>query len=92
MTCQFFCYNLPLHIDQDAVQHFKLNIQKEGRVVAGKAVSYSIGLSIVFPFPISRFSLSTFVHEVLKRSRTFGSIMQTALCYLEAVHSKEVGR
>ena len=28
------------------------------------------------------------VHEVLKCSRMSGSIMQTALCYLEAVHSK----
>jgi hypothetical protein len=32
--------------------------------------------------------LKTFVHEVLKRSRMSGSIMQTALCYLEAVRSK----
>jgi len=29
--------------------------------------------------------LKNFVHEVLKRSRTSGSILQTALCYLEAV-------
>ena len=29
-----------------------------------------------------------FVHEVLRRSRTSGSILQTALCYLEAVRSK----
>jgi hypothetical protein len=29
--------------------------------------------------------LKIFVHEVLKRSRTSGSIMQTALCYIEAV-------
>ena len=32
--------------------------------------------------------LKNFVHEVLKRSRTSGSIMQTALCYLEAVRPK----
>ena len=32
--------------------------------------------------------LKNFVHEVLKRSRTSGSILQTALCYLEAVRSK----
>jgi len=32
--------------------------------------------------------LRTFVHEVLKRSRTSGSILQTALCYLEAVRPK----
>jgi hypothetical protein len=29
--------------------------------------------------------LKNFVHEVLKRSRTSGSVLQTALCYLEAV-------
>jgi hypothetical protein len=28
------------------------------------------------------------VHEVLKRSRTSGSVMQTALCYLEAIRAK----
>jgi len=32
--------------------------------------------------------LRTFFQEVLKRSRTSGSIFQTALCYLEAVHPK----
>jgi len=32
--------------------------------------------------------LKIFVHEVLKRSQTSGSILQTALCYLEAVCSK----
>ena len=32
--------------------------------------------------------LKNFVHEVLRRSRTSGSILQTALCYLEAVRSK----
>ncbi len=32
--------------------------------------------------------LRNFVHEVLKRSRTSGSILQTALCYLEAVRPK----
>ncbi|KAJ7497531.1 hypothetical protein FB451DRAFT_1386767 [Mycena latifolia] len=29
-----------------------------------------------------------FVHEVLRRSRTSGSVLQTALCYLEAVRPK----
>ncbi|PPQ62928.1 hypothetical protein CVT24_006168 [Panaeolus cyanescens] len=29
-----------------------------------------------------------FVHEVLKRSRTSGNILQAALCYLEAIRSK----
>ena len=32
--------------------------------------------------------LRTFVQEVLKRSRTSGSIFQTTLCYLEAVRPK----
>ena len=32
--------------------------------------------------------LQTFVREVLKHSRTSGSILQTALCYLEAIRSK----
>ena len=32
--------------------------------------------------------LKNFVHEVLKRSQTSGSILQTTLCYLKAVHSK----
>lgn len=32
--------------------------------------------------------LRNFVHEVLKRSRTSGSVLQTALCYLEAVRTK----
>jgi len=32
--------------------------------------------------------LKNFVHEVLKRSRTSGSIMQTALCYVEAIRSE----
>jgi hypothetical protein len=32
--------------------------------------------------------LKTFVHELLKPSRTSGSVMQTALCYLEAIHPK----
>jgi hypothetical protein len=32
--------------------------------------------------------LKNFVHKVLKRSRTSGSIMQIALCYLEAIRSK----
>ncbi|KAJ7066216.1 hypothetical protein C8F01DRAFT_1122637 [Mycena amicta] len=27
-----------------------------------------------------------FVHEVLRRSHTSGSVLQTALCYLEAIH------
>ncbi|EGN99811.1 hypothetical protein SERLA73DRAFT_159960 [Serpula lacrymans var. lacrymans S7.3] len=29
-----------------------------------------------------------FVHEVLRRSRTSGSVLQTALCYIEAIRSK----
>jgi hypothetical protein len=29
-----------------------------------------------------------FVHEVLRRSRTSGDVLQTALCYLEAIRSK----
>jgi hypothetical protein len=29
-----------------------------------------------------------FVHEVIRRSRTSGSVLQTALCYLEAIRSK----
>jgi len=29
-----------------------------------------------------------FVHEVLRRSRTSGGVLQTALCYLEAIRSK----
>ncbi|KAK7005689.1 hypothetical protein R3P38DRAFT_3214634 [Favolaschia claudopus] len=29
-----------------------------------------------------------FVHEVLRRSRTSGSVLQTALCYLEAIRPK----
>jgi len=29
-----------------------------------------------------------FVHEVLRRSRTSGTVLQTALCYLEAIRSK----
>ena len=32
--------------------------------------------------------LRGFVHEVLRRSRTSGSVLQTALCYLEAIRSK----
>ncbi|KAF9523992.1 hypothetical protein CPB83DRAFT_839243 [Crepidotus variabilis] len=32
--------------------------------------------------------LRNFIHEVLKRSRTSGSILQTALCYLEAARVK----
>ncbi len=32
--------------------------------------------------------MKTFVHEVLKRSRTSGSILQAALCYLEAIREK----
>ncbi len=32
--------------------------------------------------------MKTFVHEVLKRSRTSGSILQAALCYLEAIRKK----
>ncbi|KAF4609770.1 hypothetical protein D9613_012052 [Agrocybe pediades] len=31
--------------------------------------------------------LKTFVHEVLKRSRTSGTVLQTALCYLKALRS-----
>jgi hypothetical protein len=32
--------------------------------------------------------LRGFVHKVLGRSRTSGSVLQTALCYLEAIRSK----
>lgn len=32
--------------------------------------------------------MKTFVHEVLKRSRTSGNILQAALCYLEAIRPK----
>lgn len=32
--------------------------------------------------------LRGFVHEVLRRSRTSGNVLQTALCYLEAIRSK----
>jgi len=32
--------------------------------------------------------LRGFVHEVLRRSRTSGSVLQTALCYLEAIRLK----
>ena len=32
--------------------------------------------------------MKTFVHEVLRRSRTSGNILQAALCYLEAIRSK----
>lgn len=33
-------------------------------------------------------SIKGFVHEVLRRSRTSGTVLQTALCYLEAIRSK----
>ncbi|KAG1716416.1 hypothetical protein ID866_768 [Astraeus odoratus] len=33
-------------------------------------------------------SMKGFVHEVLRRSRTSGSVLQTALCYLEAIRQK----
>ncbi|GLB37623.1 putative regulation of cyclin-dependent protein serine/threonine kinase activity [Lyophyllum shimeji] len=32
--------------------------------------------------------IKAFVHEVLRRSRTSGCVLQTALCYLEAIRSK----
>ncbi|KAH9485177.1 G1/S-specific cyclin pas1 [Psilocybe cubensis] len=32
--------------------------------------------------------LKSFVHEVLRRSRTSGNVLQTALCYLEAIRPK----
>jgi hypothetical protein len=32
--------------------------------------------------------LKGFVHEVLRRSRTSGTVLQTALCYLEAIRTK----
>ncbi|THH21319.1 hypothetical protein EW146_g184 [Bondarzewia mesenterica] len=35
--------------------------------------------------------LKGFVHEVLRRSRTSCSVLQTALCYLEAIRSKVPG-
>jgi hypothetical protein len=37
---------------------------------------------------ISLLPLKTFVQEILRRSRTSGSVMQTALCYLEAIRPK----
>lgn len=33
-------------------------------------------------------STKGFVHEILRRSRTSGSVLQTALCYLEAIRAK----
>lgn len=33
-------------------------------------------------------SMKGFVHQVLRRSRTSGTVLQTALCYLEAIRSK----
>ncbi|KAJ7156725.1 hypothetical protein C8R46DRAFT_834435, partial [Mycena filopes] len=33
-------------------------------------------------------TIKRFVHEVLRRSRTSGSVLQTALCYLEAIRPK----
>ncbi|KAG6819737.1 hypothetical protein H0H93_009128 [Arthromyces matolae] len=41
--------------------------------------------------PSSRVNLvpiKSFVHEVLRRSRTSGCVLQTALCYLEAIRGK----
>ncbi|KIK67189.1 hypothetical protein GYMLUDRAFT_217206, partial [Collybiopsis luxurians FD-317 M1] len=32
--------------------------------------------------------MKSFVHEVLRRSRTSGSVLQTALCYLEAIRPR----
>ncbi|KAG6898182.1 hypothetical protein C0992_004169 [Termitomyces sp. T32_za158] len=32
--------------------------------------------------------IKSFVHEVLRRSRTSGCVLQTALCYLEAIRAK----
>ena len=32
--------------------------------------------------------IKSFVHEVLRRSRTSGQVLQTALCYLEAIRAK----
>ncbi|KZP34733.1 hypothetical protein FIBSPDRAFT_1035709 [Athelia psychrophila] len=40
------------------------------------------------PQPQQLVPLKGFVHEVLRRSRTSGSVLQTALCYLEAIRSK----
>jgi len=36
----------------------------------------------------SQIHIKGFVHEVLRRSRTSGTVLQTALCYLEAIRSK----
>jgi hypothetical protein len=36
----------------------------------------------------SQVHIKGFVHEVLRRSRTSGTVLQTALCYLEAIRSK----
>ena len=36
----------------------------------------------------SQVHIKGFVHEVLRHSRTSGTVLQTALCYLEAIRSK----
>ena len=36
----------------------------------------------------SQVHIKGFVHEVLRRSKTSGTVLQTALCYLEAIRSK----
>ena len=53
-------------------------------------VGFSILLQLVSTFNRHRdcSTSENFVHEGLKCSRTSGSIMQTALCYLKVVHSK----
>jgi hypothetical protein len=32
--------------------------------------------------------IKAFIHEALRRSRTSGTVLQTALCYLEAIRPK----
>jgi hypothetical protein len=32
--------------------------------------------------------IKSFIHEVLRHSWTFGCVLQAALCYLKAIHTK----
>ncbi|KAF7321745.1 hypothetical protein MKEN_00696200 [Mycena kentingensis (nom. inval.)] len=54
---------------------FSRNLQNEPDITSG------LHKSNVVP-------MKGFVHEVLRRSRTSGSVLQTALCYLEAIRSR----
>lgn len=51
-------------------------------------VSAPAGTCSRMPPPTSVVSIRAFVHEVLRRSKTSASVLQTALCYIEAVRSK----